>query len=113
METNGLNMNKHTVIQQGDVILRKLPGLPRGTIEKVSQQRCVLAQGEHTGHAHLIEDDEAELIRIGEKMLLRLGREATVRHQEHLPITLSPGIWEVGQVHEYDYLAQMVRKVQD
>lgn len=103
----------NTKVQQGDVILRKLTAMPDGNAAPVSKGRCVLAEGESTGHAHVIEDDEAELIRIGERMLLKLGRAATVVHEEHGPITLAPGIWEVGRVQEYDYLSKMARPVAD
>lgn len=104
-------MNK-TKAQQGDVILRKLNSLPEGG-KSVSKGRCVLAEGEHTGHAHVVEDDEAELIRIGERMLLKLGKAATVVHEEHGPITLEPGTWEVWRVQEFDYFSQMARNVTD
>lgn len=111
-------MKKQTPIakstaQQGDVLLRKLETLPAGSAKTLGKLRCTLAEGEHTGHSHVVEDDEAELIQIGERILLRLGREATVKHQEHKPITLSPGIWEVGRVKEYDWFSQMDRKVMD
>ena len=102
-----------TRIQQGDVILRKIETMPEGKQERVTLKRCVLAEGEHTGHAHVVEDDEAELIRIGERMLLKLGKSATVTHQEHKPVELGPGIWEVGRVQEFDYLSMMARRVAD
>lgn len=99
--------------QQGDVVLTKLGQMPAGEQKRISRTRCVLAEGEHTGHAHILEEEEAELIQIGEQMLLKLGKAATVTHQEHGPVTLEPGIWEVGRVQEYDYLSKMVRPVQD
>lgn len=99
--------------QHGDVKLRKLDSLPAGERKTVSRKRCVLAEGEHTGHSHTIEDDEAELIQIGERMLLSVPNGGTVTHQEHKPIKLAPGIWEVGRVKEYDYLQQMARAVRD
>jgi hypothetical protein len=102
-------MNK---IQQGDVLFR-LVTLPKGKQTVLAKKRCVLAEGEHTGHAHVVEDDEAELVQIGEKILLTLTKEATVKHEEHKPVTLSPGIWEIGRVKEYDYFSQMVRQVAD
>jgi len=101
-----------TKLQQGDVILRKIETLPTGG-KSVSKGRCVLAEGEHTGHAHVVEDDGAELIQIGEKMILRLGKSATVVHEEHNPIVLDSGVWEVGRVQEFDYFAQMARNVAD
>lgn len=99
--------------QQGDVLLRKLDAMPEGTPSKITRnQRLVLAHGE-SGHSHIIEDTEAELIELGERMLLRLGKAATIVHEEHKPITLSPGIWDVGRVREYDYFQRMTRQVVD
>ena len=97
--------------QQGDVLLRKIEALPKGE-RKVTRKRLVLAHGE-SGHTHVIEDDEAELIQIGERILLRLKQPATVRHEEHKPITLEPGIWEVGRVQEFDWFSRMQRRVID
>lgn len=99
--------------QQGDVVLRKIKTMPAGEQKIVSSRRCVLAEGEVTGHCHAVEQSDAELIQIGERMLLKLGKAATVTHQEHKPIRLSPGIWEIGRVQEYDYFTKMARPVQD
>lgn len=99
--------------QQGDVVLRRLDAMPMGEAKTVSRKRCVLAEGEATGHAHVVEESEAELIQIGERMLLKLTRSATVVHEEHKPIVLGPGIWEVGRVQEFDYFTQMARTVAD
>ena len=98
--------------QQGDVIARRLSEMPKGERKIISKGRCVLAHGE-SGHSHVIEDDEAELIQIGERMLLTLGKEATVEHEEHGAITLAPGTWEIGRVVEKDWFADMVRQVRD
>jgi hypothetical protein len=98
--------------QQGDVVLRKLKTMPEGVQKTIGRKRLVLAHGE-SGHSHVIEDDEAELIQIGERMLLRLEKAATVVHEEHGKIRLSPGIWEVGRVKEFDPFEQMTRQVVD
>jgi hypothetical protein len=98
--------------QQGDVLGRKLKALPIGKQTVIGKFRIVVAHGE-SGHSHVIEDDEAELIRVGEKILLKLTKQATLKHEEHGPITLSPGIWEVGRVQEYDWFLQMQRQVVD
>jgi len=37
----------------------------------------------------------------------------TSRHEEHGPVTLEPGVYEVGRVAEYDYLSEMTRNVAD
>jgi len=98
--------------QQGDVLGRRLERLPGGEQKLISRKRLVLAHGE-SGHSHIVEDDQAELIQIGERMLLKLTKSATVVHEEHKPIRLSPGIWEIGRVKEYDYFKQMARQVMD
>lgn len=107
------NKTAKAAAQQGDVVLRKLKSMPDGKAEVISRKRLVIAEGEHTGHAHVIEDDEAELIQVGERMLLKLTKSATVTHEEHKPIRLSPGIWEVGRVKEFDYMSMMERQVVD
>jgi len=73
----------------------------------------VLADGEVTGHQHSIEEESSELYQIGDKIILELKESSTLKHQEHGPITLEKGLWEVGRVQEYDYFAQMKRQVID
>lgn len=98
--------------QQGDVLAVRLDKLPCGEKKIISSKRIVVAHGE-SGHSHVIESDDAELIQIGERMLLKLGSQATLVHEEHKPITLEPGIWEIGKVQEYDYFSKMARDVRD
>ena len=110
-------MKKHKTVsntwQQGDLLGRRIDSIPVGKQKVLAKGRCVLADGEHTGHQHVIESADAELIQIGELILLNLTSQATVKHPEHKPITLSPGIWEIGRVKEYDWLSKMERQVMD
>jgi len=109
--------------QQGDVLFQRLAKLPSeaGTnvgIYKMTDRgpRLVLAEGEATGHAHILEpegESDAQLIAIGERMLLKLSKGGTVTHEEHKPVRLEAGIWQVGRVREYDYLNQVTRAVAD
>ena len=101
--------------QQGDVLLRRLDKLPEGEQKLLSKGRCVLAHGE-SGHSHVIEDDEAELIQIGERILLKLTKaipSEPLKHEEHGPQKYAPGIWEVGRVREFDPFLKMTRQVID
>lgn len=98
--------------QQGDVIGKKLDSMPSGLQKVIAHAHCVVAHGE-SGHSHVVEDDEAELVQIGERMLLKLEKSATITHEEHGPITLEPGVWEIGRVMEFDYFSQMQRTVVD
>ena len=112
IKTNHKMKTAKRTAQQGDVILRKLDAVPKGKASNTIRQRLVLAHGE-SGHSHVLEDDEAELIQIGERMILKLAKAATVTHEEHKPIRLSPGVWEVGRVQEYDWFSKMQRQVVD
>lgn len=98
--------------QQGDLFGRKLDAMPDGEKVVISKLRCVLAHGE-SGHSHVVESEDAELVQIGERMLLKLDKKATVVHEEHGAISLSPGIWEIGRVKEYDPFNDMTRQVMD
>jgi len=86
--------------------------MPEGKAKIVARKHVVVAHGE-SGHSHVIDDEEAELIQIGERMLLQLGQPVTVEHEEHKPHTYPAGIYEVGRVQEYDYFQRMSRPVQD
>lgn len=100
--------------------MRKLDKLPEGEIKIIGKKRLVLAHGE-SGHSHVIEDDEAELIQIGERIIARLSKNQTVKHEEHNspnslipePKILEAGLWEVGRILEFDYFQQMQRQVMD
>lgn len=98
--------------QQGDVVGVKLTAIPEGAQKHLGRKRLILAHGE-SGHSHVIEDEEAELIEVGGRMLLLIEKSATVTHEEHGPIKLSPGIWEIGRVREYDPFLDMTRQVVD
>lgn len=72
----------------------------------------MVAHGE-SGHSHVIEQEDAELIQIGERMILSLPTKTGPIHEEHHRFNLSPGIWEVGRVQEYDWLQKLQRTVID
>jgi len=100
--------------QQGDVLLRRADNILSTEGKKViSVKRCILAEGEQTGHCHVIEDDGVEMFSLGDKTYIDLENESTITHEEHKPITLSKGIWEIGRVQEFDYFKMMSRQVTD
>ena len=50
------------LIRQGDLLLVPVAGLPEGA-DRVRSGRLVLAEGEATGHAHVVDDERASLHR--------------------------------------------------
>jgi len=90
--------------RQGDVLLRAAAVPSRA--RRSRQRRMVLAEGEATGHAHVVEPGtegtEVELLRLGDRLFARiLGGDARVVHDEHGPVVLPPGEYEVVRQREY------------
>jgi hypothetical protein len=101
--------------QQGDVLIRKIRVLPKGA-KLVDRRagRLVLVEGEHTGHAHVIVEEQAELYKtMDHQMFLRCWATVSLVHEEHAPQVLAPGIYKIERVREHDYLSGMVGPVQD
>lgn len=100
--------------QQGDVLLKRVQINLIGTeIEAPKNGLLIVADGEHTGHKHAISSTEAIIkIKNGKRYILT-ENGFTITHEEHKPITVQPGIYEIGIVQEYDHFAEEARNVQD
>lgn len=104
-------------IQQGDVTVEYVKAFPRGGKAVTAAARgFVVAEGEHTGHAHVMEAiDGLELREVDGVLYARIpeGAEVSLRHEEHHPVTLPPGVVKFGRVQEYDHFAEEARQVED
>ena len=98
--------------QQGDVLIEsaKIP-----SSAKVSNKnRIVLAEGQTTGHAHVITDlNNCTALESDPDLYLRVTNEVTVKHEEHNIITIAPGDYKVRKVQEYDHFLEEAKAVQD
>lgn len=88
------------IYRQGDVLILSATVIPKTAIK---QERCVLALGEATGHAHQIKEEAFLWIDSdGTKYVEVFGAEATVQHEEHGSIVLAgPAIYRIVQQREY------------
>lgn len=102
-------------IQQGDVCLERIDSIPENSIEvKRKDKGLILAEGEHTGHCHRIEEkDIAWLYEKNGILYVKALEDCELKHEEHRTITIPKGNWKVGIVREYDYFLEMVRQVRD
>lgn len=85
--------------RQGDVALVPVEAIPESATPVARDRgRLVLAYGEVTGHAHVIDAPEAEATLLtteeGERFL-RLVGAAPLVHEEHAPITVAPGLYRL------------------
>lgn len=103
-----------TVYQQGDVLLFAVDVLPtEAKPRKTDPRGLVLAEGEATGHAHVIHDSGCALLEAEDKTYLTVKKGATVVHEEHKEVTVPPGTYEVRKVREVDPFSEEVRSVRD
>lgn len=94
------------LLRQGDVLLVPVDALPVGVVARPrGPGRLVLAQGEATGHAHVIAEPGCELsvLPVTRERFLSVLAEAgvTLAHEEHGPIAVAPGLYEVHRQREY------------
>ena len=101
------------MIVQGDVFFSKVRAIPQSVIRVSRSKRgFIIAEGEATGHAHVI-DGDIELYEKDGILFIKTVHEVEVRHEEHLPVNLPPGLWKVGTVKEYDPFLEEARQVRD
>lgn len=91
--------------RQGDIYFVRIDGAKKS---KDAPEGPVLAHGEATGHTHAVAPecltncdvflDEAGLLVVKVKP----GKSVNVVHQEHDPILLTEGDWEVRHQREYE-----------
>lgn len=109
-------MQKLFLARQGDVLIRQVATIPAAAKPEKRKGRIVLAYGETTGHAHAIAERGVKAYTMEDagaavRRFLEVAKGATVRHEEHAPIPLPPGCYEV--VQQVEYSPEAVRAVQD
>lgn len=93
------------LIRQGDLLLVPVDAAP-ATAQPVEQPggRAVLAEGEATGHQHVLEAERLELVsseQAQELYVLVYGADARLVHDEHDPLPVASGAYRVVRQREY------------
>ena len=86
--------------------------------ERVDHQGSfVLAEGETTGHKHVItvpNVEDMDVLRLADgSVLLTLKSAGTVTHEEHKTLIVPPGTYKIGREREFNYFEKSVQRVQD
>lgn len=100
------------IYRQGDVLFKKLAKAPAGD-RKIRSTGHIL-EGEATGHIHRIAElESATVFEIEQGLFLNVTAEGGVSivHEEHDPITLPAGDYEV--VRQREYSPEEIRNVAD
>lgn len=105
---------KKVFFRQGDVGLQLVASLPARAVEvkPTEPHRIVLAYGEVTGHAHAL----AEVAKVKEfsfeaERFIHVMERTALKHEEHAPINLEPGVYKIIQQREYS--PEEIRNVAD
>jgi hypothetical protein len=101
--------------RQGDVIL-KFSNLSQIPEDYKPKKDKVLAYGEKTGHKHQVISETAMVYEneSGQLLLHVIDDDINLVHEEHGAHTeIAPGIYEINIPQEYDYMAEIDRKVID
>lgn len=104
-------------VRQGDILILATTEPIPAAAQPVAREhgRIVLAHGEVTGHAHVIDSENALFLTVDlDEMtdrFLRVEQEVQVFHDEHGTITLPPGEYVVRRQREYS--PEEIRRVTD
>jgi hypothetical protein len=100
------------IMSQGDVTFIPVKDIPKG-FNRIHDG--ILARGESSGHSHRVAIlEDAELYQMDGKMFLSVGDNGvSIVHEEHAPVTLDPGNYEVHIDQSFDYSVQALRNVAD
>ena len=102
--------NASTWYQQGDVTIKPVNKIPANANATGTR---VLAEGEATGHKHLAQAEDVQLFLHQGTLYMRAPNGTTVVHEEHRPIEIPPGEYQIGMVREYDHFGEKARPVID
>jgi hypothetical protein len=95
------------MIRQGDVLLKKVSSIPEGAKHEETK---IVAYGEATGHHHKLVG-VAEVYSLEDQLFATIGEGVQIVHQEHAPLAVEEGIYEIRIQREYT--PQGVRQVMD
>ena len=80
----------------------------------VGERKLVLAEGESTGHAHRLEQDDCYLYEDGNgNFFLEAKNAFDLTHEEHKQQRIPKGLYAVDIVQERDHLNRVDRRVID
>jgi hypothetical protein len=106
------------IYRHGDLLIKEIKELPK-TIKKIAQGNSfVLAEGETTGHKHILISNETktgfEVYQdVNGSFVLDLKANAEVSHEEHKTIKIKKGIYFVETEREYNWFEKAIKKVVD
>lgn len=99
------------IYRHGDLLIKEVGKLPDG-LKKLGHK--TLAEGEVTGHHHTFKNGSVQLFaKELEPTHLEVGKDSVLEHQEHGPITIGKGVYQVIREREYNPFEEEIQRVLD
>lgn len=98
------------LFRNGDLLIREIDAIPKDA-KRVKTN--ILALGESTGHTHQLIGECKVFENKEGKKFFQSNEELELIHQEHKPITIEAGTFEVLIEREYSPFDEEIRQVQD
>jgi len=92
---------KKTAFRHGDVILVKMPAKSLPTDAEATGSDVIM-EGEVTGHAHRVSGAGTVLATKEGRKFLKATKPITLTHEEHGPLVVPTGTWEITRQREYE-----------
>ena len=97
--------------RQGDIyVYRYSRELPDGPFKRTA--RILVAQGEKTGHQHILEGRDLQVMQVAQQptglegvalLFARVGEVALLKHDEHTDVQMKPGTYAFLRQREADW----------
>lgn len=103
------------IYRHGDLTLKSVK-LDKSIVKLIGKfKKFVLAEGETTGHKHLLESKTAFNVYQNDKgqYILEMEGKSELTHEEHNKIELMPDLYILGNEQEYNYFEEQSQRVQD
>lgn len=109
------NMAEGDYAFHGDVVLYCESKLPDDFESMPKVEDSALAYGEATGHIHKLVSGDFDLRECPKTKVkhLKVVKPTMLKHQEHRPIEINPGVYRIGIQREYDPISKKIREVAD
>lgn len=114
------------ILRQGDLLLVRVDVAPIGFVRKPAPVGATIGYGEVSGHHHTIMDvewlvapdtskEDLHQFALGNRQELPVfvvaDAPTTLAHQEHAPIALDAGVWQV--IRQCEYTPGAIMSVRD
>jgi hypothetical protein len=107
------------IYRHGDILIKQIEILPNN-LKKVQETKSfVIAEGETTGHKHLLQvlDRTATDFCVYQNeqgnYILDMKSDGKLTHEEHKEITIKKGIYFVGHEQEFSPFDEEIKRVRD